>query len=162
MSFIDQNKKSRYQITLKQIQSLVESEPSFRANLCNTISLLKESFNFFWIGTYFAEGNDLVLGPFQGPPACSRIPKGKGVCGKSWEEKKSFIVTNVDEFPGHISCNPRSKSEIVIPAKTKEGQLFMVLDIDSDKQNGLDQTDLFYLEKVVSILQGLYSKNIQF
>ena len=118
--------------------------------------------NFFWVGTYFVEKKDLVLGPFQGPPACSRIPKGKGVCGRSWEEEISFVVPDVDGFPGHISCNAQSKSEIVIPVKTKEGKVFMVLDIDSDKLNDLDQKDLLYLEKVTTILQEIYPKNAQY
>lgn len=157
-----EDKEAKYNLLLKQVKSIIHKEPNFMANLCNIVSLLKKSFNFFWVGTYFVEKKDLVLGPFQGPPACSRIPKGKGVCGRSWEEEISFVVPDVNDFPGHISCNPQSKSEIVIPIKTKDDKIFMVLDIDSDKLDDLDQSDLLYLEKVATILQEIYPKNAQY
>ena len=157
-----ENKEAKYNLLLKQIKNIIHKEPNFVANLCNILSLLKQSFNFFWVGAYFVEEKDLVLGPFQGPPACTRIPKGKGVCGKSWKEEVSYLVPDVNSFPGHISCNPNSKSEIVVPVKTKENKVFMVLDIDSDKLNDLDKIDLFYLEKIATILQEIYPKNAQY
>ena len=157
-----ENKEAQYNLLVKQIKNIIHKEPNFMANLCNIVSLLKQSFNFFWVGAYFVEGKDLVLGPFQGPPACTRIPKGKGVCGKSWKENASFLVPDVNSFPGHISCNANSKSEIVVPVKTKENKVFMVLDIDSDKLGDLDKKDLFYLGKVATILQEIYPKNAQY
>ena len=120
-----ENKEAKYNLLLKQIKNIIHKEPNFVANLCNILSLLKQSFNFFWVGAYFVEETDLVLGPFQGPPACARIPKGKGVCGKSWKEEVSYLVPDVNSFPGHISCNANSKSEIVVPVKTKENKVLI-------------------------------------
>jgi len=108
--------------------------------------------NFFWVGFYLVKNNELVLGPFQGPIACTRIALGKGVCGASWKEKKVFIVPNVDEFPGHIACSSDSKSEIVLPA-IKNGQVTLVLDVDSDKLNDFDETDALYLKQIMVMIE---------
>jgi GAF domain-containing protein len=118
------------------------------ANLANTSAALKEGMNFFWVGFYLVEGDELVLGPFQGPIACTRIQKGKGVCGASWESKKPIIVPDVDRFPGHISCSSLSKSEIVIPG-IKDGEMTLLLDVDSDKINDFDLVDQKYLGEIM-------------
>jgi GAF domain-containing protein len=110
--------------------------------------------NFFWVGFYIVKGNELVLGPFQGPIACTRIRIGKGVCGTVWKERKTMIVPNVDEFPGHIACNSASKSEIVLPAFSKN-EVALVLDVDSDKLNDFDETDERYLEQLMKIIERL-------
>jgi GAF domain-containing protein len=145
-------KLERYQILVPQIESLVEGETDIVANLSNIAAALKQTFNFFWVGFYIVKNNELVLGPFQGPIACTRIGFGKGVCGSSWKEKKSIIVPNVDEFPGHIACSSDSKSEIVLPA-FKNGEVALVLDVDSDSLNDFDQTDELYLQQVMKIIE---------
>jgi len=122
------------------------------ANLANTAAAIKQSFDYFWVGCYLVKDDQLVLGPFQGPIACTRINMGKGVCGTVWQEKQTLIVPDVNEFPGHIACNSQSKSEIVLPGIDENGKVIFVLDIDSDKLNDLDGTDKYYLEKVVSWL----------
>jgi GAF domain-containing protein len=135
-----------------QIESLVYGEADLIANLANIAAALKQQMNFFWVGFYLVKENQLVLGPFQGPIACTRIALGKGVCGTSWKEKKTIVVSNVDEFPGHIACSSDSKSEIVLPA-IKNGEVFLVLDVDSDKLNDFDATDQLALEKVMRIIE---------
>ncbi len=145
-------KPIRYQILVPQIESLVEGEKDVVANLSNIAAALKQTFNFFWVGFYIVKNNELVLGPFQGPIACTRIGLGKGVCGASWKEKKPIIVPNVDEFPGHIACSSDSKSEIVLPA-FKNGEVAIVLDVDSDSLNDFDQTDELYLQQVMKIIE---------
>src|SRR5579859_9213 len=137
-------KSERYGALLPQIESLVLGEHDLIANLSNIAAALKQTFNFFWVGFYLVKENELVLGPFQGPIACTRIGFGKGVCGSSWKEQKTIIVPNVDEFPGHIACSSDSKSEIVLPA-FKNDQVFLVLDVDSDKLNDFDDTDAQFL-----------------
>lgn len=134
------DKQERYKTLIPQIQSLIEGEPDVVANLSNIAAALKQTMNFFWVGFYIVKENQLVLGPFQGPIACTRINLGKGVCGTSWKEKKIILVPNVDEFPGHIACSSASKSEIVLPA-FKNGEVALVLDVDSDKLNDFDATD---------------------
>ena len=124
-------KGERYATLLPQIESLVADEPDFIANLSNIAAALKQTLNFFWVGFYLVKEDQLVLGPFQGPIACTRIQLGKGVCGTSWKEKKVILVPNVDQFPGHIACSSASKSEIVHPA-FKNGEVALVLDVDSD------------------------------
>ncbi len=147
------NKKERYESLIPQIKALVEGEKDLIANLSNIAGALKYGMNFFWVGIYFVKQNELVLGPFQGPVACTRIGFGKGVCGTTWKEKKTFIVPDVEKFPGHIACSSDSKSEIVIPCM-KNGEVFAVFDIDSDKLNDFDDTDKKYLEEVVRIIEG--------
>ncbi len=137
-------KETIYNGLIPQIKSLIGSEKNSVANLANVSAALKQSFDFFWVGFYLVEGNELVLGPFQGTVACTRITKGKGVCGTSWEKKETLLVDDVDQFPGHIACSSESKSEIVVPL-IKEGEVIAVLDVDSDKYASFDHTDAKYL-----------------
>ena len=146
------DKAGRYKTLLPQIESLVAGEPDVVANLSNIAAALKQTMNFFWVGFYLVKNNELVLGPFQGPIACTRIALGKGVCGASWKEKKVMIVPNVDEFPGHIACSSDSKSEIVLPA-FKSGEVALILDVDSDVLNDFDETDERYLREVMRIVE---------
>lgn len=150
---IDQHlsKEEKYKQLIPQIQGLIEGETNLTANLANICSALKYGMNFFWVGFYLTEGNQLVLGPFQGPPACTRIVKGRGVCGASFEQKETILVPDVDAFPGHIACSSLSKSEIVIPV-IRNGEVKMVLDVDSDVLNNFDATDKIYLEKICSFI----------
>ena len=146
------DKKEKYESLLPQIEGLVMGEPDLIANLANIAAALHQGMNFFWVGFYLVKDDELVLGPFQGPIACTRIRLGKGVCGKSWEDKKTIIVPNVDEFPGHIACSSASKSEIVLPA-FKNNEVALVLDVDSDKLNDFDETDREALEKVMRLIE---------
>jgi L-methionine (R)-S-oxide reductase len=148
------DKKERYTTLIPQIESLVEGEPDTVANLSNIAAALKQTLSFFWVGFYIVKNDQLVLGPFQGPIACTRINFGKGVCGTSWKEKKTILVPNVDEFPGHIACSSASKSEIVLPA-FRNGEVALVLDVDSDVLNDFDETDRESLEKVMRIIEKL-------
>lgn len=148
-------KHEQYQQLLPQIKSLVEGETNLVANLANITAALQQTFQFFWVGFYFVENDVLVLGPFQGPIACTRIAFGKGVCGSSWKNQSTLLVPNVEEFPGHIACSSLSKSEIVIPI-IKQGVVCAVLDIDSDKLNDFDQTDQLYLEKLCQWISELF------
>ncbi len=147
------DKTERYKTLVPQIASLVQGETDAIANLSNVAAALRQAMNFFWVGFYLVKNDELVLGPFQGPIACTRIGYGKGVCGTGWKEKKVLIVPDVDEFPGHIACSSDSKSEIVLPA-FKNGEVVLVLDVDSDRLNDFDQTDELYLEKVMRIVEG--------
>jgi GAF domain-containing protein len=147
------DKQERYKTLIPQIESLIEGENDVVANLSNIAAALKQTMNFFWVGFYTVKENQLVLGPFQGPIACTRIQLGKGVCGASWKEKKVILVPNVDEFPGHIACSSASKSEIVLPA-FKNGEVALVLDVDSDKLNDFDYTDEQALGKVMRLIEG--------
>jgi L-methionine (R)-S-oxide reductase len=151
------NKMERYQTLIPQIESLMAGEPDLIANLANIAAALKQQMNFFWVGFYLVKENELVLGPFQGPIACTRIGFGKGVCGASWRERKVIIVPNVDEFPGHIACSSDSKSEIVLPAYKNE-EVFLVLDVDSNKLNDFDSTDQQALEKVMRMIEKSTAK----
>jgi L-methionine (R)-S-oxide reductase len=148
------DKTSRYQALIPQIEALTTGEPDLIANLSNIAAALKQTMNFFWVGFYLVKNNELVLGPFQGPIACTRIAYGKGVCGASWKEKKTILVANVDEFPGHIACSSDSKSEIVLPA-FKNNEVALVLDVDSDKLNDFDETDAMYLGKLMTIIEKM-------
>lgn len=148
------DKASRYQVLVPQIEALTTGEPDLIANLANIAAALKQAMNFFWVGFYLVKKDELVLGPFQGPIACTRIVKGRGVCGASWKEKKVIIVPNVDEFPGHIACSSDSKSEIVLPA-FKNDEVTLVLDVDSDKLNDFDETDALYLKQVMTLIERL-------
>ena len=145
------SKKELYENLLPQIKSLVEGESDEIANMANISACLKDTFNFWWVGFYRVIADELVLGPFQGPLACTRIRKGKGVCGTVWQNAETVIVTDVDEFPGHIACSSLSKSEIVLPV-FKNNEVVAVLDIDSEKLATFDAIDKEYLEKLVACL----------
>ena len=148
------DKKERYQTLLPQLEAMVGGEQDLIANLSNIAAALKQTMNFFWVGFYFVKEGQLVLGPFQGPVACTRIDFGKGVCGAAWKEKKPIIVPNVDEFPGHIACSSSSRSEIVLPA-FKNNEVAIVLDVDSDKLDDFNEEDENALGRVVKILERL-------
>ena len=141
------SKKELYENLLPQIKALMEGETDVIANMANVSACLKDTFNFWWVGFYRVLGDALVLGPFQGPLACTRIAKGKGVCGTAWQKAQTIIVHDVDAFPGHIACSSLTKSEIVVPIINK-GVVTAVLDIDSEKADNFDDTDKFYLEKI--------------
>jgi GAF domain-containing protein len=145
-------KAERYKTLVPQLAPLVRGEADTIANLSNMAAALRQALNFFWVGFYLVKNNELVLGPFQGPIACTRIGYGKGVCGTSWKEKKVLVVPNVNEFPGHIVCSSDSKSEIVLPA-FKNGEVVLVLDVDSDVLNDFDKTDELYLGQVIKIVE---------
>jgi L-methionine (R)-S-oxide reductase len=145
------SKAEKYQAILPQIEALISSETDLYANLANVAAVLKEAFGFFWVGFYLVKGEQLVLGPFQGPLACTRIAFGKGVCGTAWKEAKTQLVPDVDAFPGHIACSSASKSEIVVPG-FKQGKVWIVLDVDSDLMDDFDQEDVTYLEKLMQLL----------
>ncbi len=145
-------KEEKYKTLLPQIEALISGEKDLIANLANISAALKQSFDFLWVGFYIVKENELVLGPFQGPIACTRIAFGKGVCGTAWKEKKTIIVEDVDKFPGHIACSSDSKSEIVVPVLKNEIVAF-VLDLDSSKLAAFDKTDKFYLGKVCKLIQ---------
>lgn len=149
-------KEEKYQSLIPQIEALVTGEPDLIANLANIASALKYGMGFFWIGFYLVKDDELVLGPFQGPIACTRIRKGKGVCGTSWANAQTVLVPNVDEFPGHIACSSDSKSEIVLPA-FKDGEVALILDVDSDQLNDFDSVDQENLEKLMRIVEQLLS-----
>ncbi len=144
-------KEEQYQAIVPQIRQLLKDEPDEIANMANISAALKEQFDFFWIGFYLVRGEELVLGPFQGPVACTRIQKGRGVCGVSWKEGKIMIVPDVNEFPGHIACNSASRSEIVIPL-IKSGQIVGVMDVDSSHLNAFDSVDARYLTEILTLL----------
>jgi L-methionine (R)-S-oxide reductase len=145
------DKNGKYVELLPQIKSLIEGETNRIANLSNVAAALKMTFDFFWVGFYLVESEQLVLGPFQGPIACTRIAKGKGVCGKAWELNETLLVPNVDEFPGHIACSSDSKSEIVIPI-VKNDVVVAVLDVDSNQLNDFDNIDATHLTELCSWL----------
>ena len=147
----DGNKEQQYQTLLPQIAALVAGETDSVANMANVAAALKQTFNFFWVGFYVVKGETLVLAPFQGPLACTRIRYGKGVCGTAWKEAHTQVVPDVEQFPGHIACSSDSKSEIVVPL-LKGDEVIGVLDIDSDRLNSFDETDARYLEEVCRTL----------
>ena len=151
--FSDKNssKEDLYISLSPQIKSLIEGEVDLVANLANVAAALKEAFNFFWVGFYIVKNNQLVLGPFQGPIACTRIAYGKGVCGTSWKDKKTIIVDDVNLFPGHIACSSLSQSEIVVPI-IRNNEVVAVLDVDSDELSQFDEIDKKYLSKIVEYL----------
>ena len=152
--FLDNNdcsKEDMYVSLSPQIRSLIEGETDLVANLANVSAALKEAFNFFWVGFYIVKNNELVLGPFQGPVACTRITYGKGVCGTSWKDKKAVIVDDVNQFPGHIACSSLSQSEIVVPI-ARNNEVVAVLDVDSDKLSQFDEVDQKYLSQIVEYI----------
>src|SRR4029079_14413702 len=145
------NKTEQYQSLFPQIKALMEGEPDLIANLANITGALKEQFNWLWVGFYLVRKDELVLGPFQGPVACTRIQKGRGVCGASWAKAQTLIVPDVEKFPGHIACSSLSRSEIVVPV-IHNNEVVGVLDIDSDRLNNFNETDQFYLEQIVKLI----------
>jgi L-methionine (R)-S-oxide reductase len=143
-------KAEQYQQLLPQIEALTTGEPDLTANLANTAAALRQAFGFFWVGFYLVKGDELVLGPFQGPIACTLIRHGKGVCGASWARAETVLVPDVEAFPGHIACSSESKSEIVVPI-LKNGQVVAVLDVDSDQLNDFDTDDQAALEQLMQL-----------
>ena len=157
LNIIKGTKEDQYQALIPQIKALLEGENDLIANLANVSAALKEQFNFLWIGFYMVKNGELVLGPFQGPVACTRILKGKGVCGASWAQAKTIIVPDVEAFPGHIACSSSSRSEIVIPL-VKKGEVLGVLDVDSAELNKFDETDSKYLSEIVGLIAFEFEK----
>lgn len=146
-------KEGKYTELFPQIKALIEGEKDQIANMANICSALKYGMNFFWVGFYLVKEHELVLGPFQGTIACTRIKKGKGVCGASWEQNKVLIVEDVDKFPGHIACSSLSKSEIVLPVYNANNEIVAVLDVDSDQLASFDTTDEYWLKKIAELLK---------
>lgn len=153
LSIQGNTKEEKYQSLIPQIKSLVEGEADMIANMANVCAALKYGFNFFWIGFYLIKDNQLVLGPFQGPIACTRINLGKGVCGTSWKNNEVIIVDDVDAFPGHIACSSLSKSEIVLPIYNSKKEIIGVLDVDSDEYKSFDKTDELFLNQIITLLK---------
>ncbi len=145
------NKAEQYQSLIPQIEALLTGEPDLIANLANVCAALKEQFKWFWVGFYLVKGEELVLGPFQGPVACTRIGLGRGVCGAAWQQEKTLIVPDVDTFPGHIACSSLSKSEIVLPL-FNDGKVVAVLDVDSVALDQFDETDAVYLQQIIELV----------
>ncbi len=145
-------KGEQYQAIMPQIKALTEGETDLIANLGNIVAALKEQFGWFWVGFYWVKNGQLILAPFQGPVACTRINKGKGVCGASWAQAETLIIPDVEAFPGHIACSSLSKSEIVVPV-IRNGEVLGVLDVDSAELNEFDEIDKFYLEKIIADLK---------
>jgi GAF domain-containing protein len=147
------DKAEKYRELLPQLSALMAGENDLTANLANVAAALKQAFDFFWVGFYIVKENQLVLGPFQGPIACTRIDYGKGVCGTAWKEKRTIIVPDVEQFPGHIACSSLSKSEIVVPA-FRQGEVALVLDVDSDRLHDFDEADREGLEKIMRLIEA--------
>ncbi|NVO84897.1 GAF domain-containing protein [Hymenobacter terrestris] len=145
------SKADQYRQLLPQLTALTTGEPDLIANLANTAAALQQAFGFFWVGFYLVKDDELVLGPFQGPIACTRIRHGKGVCGSSWAQATTLLVPDVEQFPGHIACSSASKSEIVVPI-IQNGHVVAVLDVDSDQLNDFDTTDQLYLEQLAQLV----------
>lgn len=152
LNIISGSKAAQYQSLIPQIKALLEGEPDLVANLANITAALKEQFGWLWVGFYLVKENELVVGPFQGPVACTRIQKGRGVCGASWAEARTLIVPDVEQFPGHIACSSLSRSEIVVPV-IREGEVVGVLDVDSEKPDDFDETDQAWLEKLADLIR---------
>lgn len=151
LSIVTGTKQEQYASLLPQITALLEGETDLIANLANTCGALKEQFNWLWVGFYLVKDEELVLGPFQGPVACTRIQKSRGVCGKAWTEARTLIVPDVETFPGHIACSSASRSEIVVPC-LRNGEVVAVLDIDSARLADFDETDQHYLGSIVGLI----------
>ena len=152
------SKEEKYISLLPQLKALVEGEEDVIANLANITAVIKQTFGYFWVGFYLVKNNQLVLGPFQGTLACTRIALGKGVCGTAWKEAKTIIVDDVDKFPGHIACSSASKSEIVVPIFNYQKEVIAVLDVDDDVYATFNETDKLYLEKVASLVTSIIGK----
>ncbi|MGO1519905.1 MAG: GAF domain-containing protein [Sphingobacterium sp.] len=151
LTIAEGNKEEQYQALLPQIQALLAGEKNTIANMANVCAALKEQFNFFWVGFYLVDDGELVLGPFQGPVACTRIALNRGVCGRAWAQAQTLIVPDVNAFPGHIACSARSLSEIVLPIM-QHGQCIGVLDIDSDQLESFDEIDHQYLQTILAFI----------
>lgn len=151
LNTITGNKQEQYESLLPQIEALVTHEKDLIANLANVTAALKQQFGWLWVGFYLVKENELVLGPFQGPIACTRIQRGKGVCGTSWAKEETLIVPDVDQFPGHIACSSLSRSEIVIPV-FKQSEVVAILDVDSENLDQFDETDKIFLERIVNLI----------
>jgi L-methionine (R)-S-oxide reductase len=149
---VSANKEEQYQSLIPQIEALLDGETDLIANLANVAAALKEQFKWFWVGFYLVKNDELVLGPFQGPVACTRIAKGRGVCGTSWQNAETLIVPDVEEFPGHIACSSLSRSEIVLPLFS-HGEVIGVLDVDSSELNEFDDIDAKYLKQVTDLIK---------
>jgi L-methionine (R)-S-oxide reductase len=151
LTIIQGNKAEIYQSLIPQIKGLLEGEPDLIANLANVSAALKEQFKWLWVGFYLVKNDELVLGPFQGPVACTRIKKGRGVCGTAWQDAATLIVADVEKFPGHIACSSLSRSEIVVPL-IRNNEVIAVLDIDSDELGQFDEMDKKYLEEIITTI----------
>jgi L-methionine (R)-S-oxide reductase len=158
LTIISGTKEEQYKAILPQIKGLLEGEQDLIANLANISAALKEQFGWLWVGFYLVKNDELVLGPFQGPVACTRIKKGRGVCGSSWARAETLIVPDVEKFPGHIACSSLSKSEIVLPL-IQNYQVVGVLDVDSTELNTFDETDKIYLQQIIDLVR-FSQKNI--
>ena len=146
-------KAERYKLLLEQVKCVVEGETDLIANMANVAAMIHETFGFWWTGFYRVEGDELVLGPFQGPLACTRIKRGRGVCGTAWAQNETIVVPDVEQFPGHIACSSASRSEIVVPLRDGKGGVFAVLDIDSAELNTFDEVDRVWLEGVAEAMK---------
>ncbi|WP_205508037.1 GAF domain-containing protein [Longitalea arenae] len=151
LSIVQGTKEEKYQSVIPQIKALIEGEPDLVANLANIVAALMEQFGWLWVGFYLVKENQLVLAPFQGPVACTRIRKGRGVCGTSWEKAQTIIVPDVEKFPGHIACSSRSRSEIVVPI-IRDNKVMGVLDVDSAELGAFDEADKHFLEEIVNLI----------
>lgn len=150
-------KQEKYEALLPQIEALMAYESDLVANLANVSSALHQVFSWWWVGFYWVKENELVLAPFQGPIACTRIAFGKGVCGMAWKERKTQLVPDVEQFPGHIACSSATKSEIVVPIFNQNDEVIGVLDVDSERDDILDEIDVFYLEKISKMITKIHS-----
>jgi GAF domain-containing protein len=146
------SKEEKYEVLIPQLKSLVANEKNLVANLANMAAALRETFGWFWVGFYLVDNDELVLGPFQGPIACTRIKYGKGVCGSAWKQAMTLLVPDVEKFPGHIACSSLSVAEIVVPIFDQNQNVIGVLDVDSESYNVLDQIDIVYLEKICKLI----------
>lgn len=151
LNVIEGTKEEQYQAIIPQIKALIDGEPDIIANLANICGALKEQFGWLWVGFYLVKNEELVLGPFQGPVACTRISKGRGVCGAAWQKAQTLIVPDVEKFPGHIACSSLSKSEIVVPI-IRNDKVLGVLDVDSEFPGSFNETDQQYLEEIISAI----------
>ncbi|AMR33325.1 diguanylate cyclase [Mucilaginibacter sp. PAMC 26640] len=149
---VSEDKVDQYRSLIPQIEALLHGETDLVANLANVCAALKEQFKWFWVGFYLVKENQLVLGPFQGPVACTRIAKGKGVCGSAWDQERTLIIPDVDLFPGHIACSSQAKSEVVVPVWDKDS-VVAVLDADADELSKFDEIDALYLEEIVKLIR---------
>lgn len=147
------SKEEQYQLLVKQIASLIDGEDDLIAVMSNVVAIIHQQMKFWWTGFYRVVGNELVLGPFQGPVACMHIPYGKGVCGTAWKQGQAIVVPDVEQFPGHIACSSESRSEIVVPVFDDNGKVMAVLDIDSDQLGTFDDTDRNYLEDICKMIR---------
>ncbi|MCZ2476221.1 GAF domain-containing protein [Aquirufa ecclesiirivi] len=157
LQIIEGNRADKYQALIPQVEALIQGETDLYANLANIAAAIHAYFGFFWVGFYLNKQDQLVLGPFQGPVACTRIPYHKGVCGHAYRTQESIIVPNVDEFPGHIACASASKSEIVLPVMDSAGEVVMVLDVDSDQLDDFSETDREGLQAIIDLIEKNYS-----